>query len=144
MNRPPKLYVIGSLANPVVPALSNKIRTLGYNVFDDWFCAGEIADIRWTEYERGRGHGISQALKGHAARNVFNFDKSHLTFADIVVLVMPSGRSGHLELGWALGQGKKGFVLFDKEPEKFDVMYAFADDVFTSEADLLAHLGGLL
>ena len=38
--------------------------------------------------------------------------------------------SGHLELGWALGANKYGYVLFDKVPDRYDVMYKFATDVF--------------
>lgn len=33
-----------------------------------------------------------------------NFDA--LTWANATVLVMPCGRSAHMELGWTIGQGK--------------------------------------
>jgi hypothetical protein len=39
---------------------------------------------------------------------------------------MPAGKSGHLELGYAIGSGKRGFVCFDQEPDRWDVMYRFA------------------
>ena len=29
-----------------------------------------------------------------------------------------------------VGKGKPCFVLFDKEPERWDIMYQFANDVF--------------
>ena len=31
-----KVYLIGSLRNPEVPQIANKIRELGFEVFDDW------------------------------------------------------------------------------------------------------------
>jgi hypothetical protein len=45
---------------------------------------------------------------------------------DTVVLCMPAGKSGHLEFGYCCGTGKRGFILFDQEPERYDVMYRFA------------------
>lgn len=121
------IYLIGSLRNPSVPILANEIRKEGFDVFDDWFAAGEIADDSWRDYEKGKGHTFQQALKGYAAKHVFEFDYFHIQRADIGVMVLPAGKSGHLELGWMLGQGKPGFILFEKEdPERFDCMYQFA------------------
>jgi hypothetical protein len=53
---------------------------------------------------------------------------------------MPAGKSGHLELGYMLGQGKRGYVLFDKEPERWDIMYQFATDDFFCKEELVAEL----
>jgi hypothetical protein len=134
------VYLIGSLRNPNIPQLGNSIRKLGYEVFDDWFAAGPEADDYWQKYEQSRGTSYGDALNSYAARHVFNFDIHHLERADIGVLVMPAGKSGHLELGYMIGQGKRSYVLFDKEPERWDVMYQFADDVFFDEQDFLVHM----
>lgn len=123
------IYLIGSLRNTEVPRIAEKLRKEGHEVFDDWFAAGPEADDKWRDYEKGRGRSYLEALTGHAARNVFAFDYRHLTTADCVVLVLPAGKSGHLELGWALGQGKCGYILLDN-PDRWDVMYQFADGVF--------------
>lgn len=135
------IYLIGSLENPEIPTIANQLRAAGYNVFDDWFAAGPDADKKWREYEERRGRSYKQALKGEAARNVFNFDKTHLEQSDIAVLAMPAGRSGHLELGWMLGRGKPGYILLDSNPEeakkKWDVMSLFATDVATGIEELL-------
>jgi hypothetical protein len=125
-----KVYLIGSLTNPQIPILGNLLRQDGHDVFEDWHAAGEHADVAWTAYEKGRGHTFREALQGYACQHVFDFDKYHLDNSDVVILVLPAGKSGHLELGYALGKSKVGFILLDKEPEKFDVMYAFAKDVF--------------
>ena len=50
-----KLYIIGSLRNPRVPEVAKDLRESGYEVFDDWFAAGERADDSWQSYEKGRG-----------------------------------------------------------------------------------------
>jgi hypothetical protein len=133
------LYLIGSLRNPRVPEIAAELRKLGLDVFDDWFAAGETADDSWRDYEKARGHDFRTALRGYSARHVFEFDKHHLDNCDIGVLVMPAGKSGHLELGYLAGQGKPTYILLDGEPERYDVMYQFATDVFTSLEDLLCH-----
>lgn len=127
-----KVYIIGSLRNPEISKIAQKIRSsTSFEVFDDWMAAGPEADDYWKKYEQEKGNDFVQALKGAAARNVFEFDKAHLDSSDAVVLVLPAGRSGHLELGYALGSGKPGFILLNKEAEgeRFDVMYGFATGV---------------
>ncbi len=137
------MYLIGSLRNPEVNRIAAAIRELGYEVFDDWTAAGPTADDSWRDYEKQRGHTYPQALQGFAAKHVFAFDKFHLDRANIAVLLMPAGKSGHLELGYFLGTGKPGYVLFDQEPERFDVMYQFATGVFLEEQGLLDALANL-
>lgn len=132
-----KVYVIGSLRNPEVPGLAARLRGEGYEVFDDWYAAGPEADDYWQRYEVNRGHSFTGALDGYAAWHVFNYDHYHLDTSDAVVLQLPAGKSGHLEFGWAVGRGKPGFILLDKEPERFDVMYRFATKVCNNQEELL-------
>ena len=134
------VYLIGSLRNPKITELAKSIRKVGFEVFDDWMAAGPTADDAWRDYEKQRGHSYGEALCGHAAKHVFAFDYKHLLRCDIAVLLMPAGKSGHLELGWCLGKGKPGFILFDKEPERYDVMYQFAHGIFFKERALLKRL----
>jgi hypothetical protein len=121
-----RVYLIGSLRNKEIPNIGNKLRESGFEVFDDWFAAGPEADDKWRDYERSRGRSYLEALHGLAATNVFEFDKRHLSQADSVILVLPAGKSGHLELGWSLGRGVRGYILLDT-PDRWDVMYRFAD-----------------
>lgn len=123
------VYLIGSLRNPIVPQVAAKIRQAGIEVFDDWYAAGPIADDSWMEYERARGKTFEQALNDYAARHVLEFDRHHLNRAHIGVLVMPAGKSGHLELGYLAGQGKPTFVYFPEEPERWDVMYGLTHGI---------------
>ncbi len=136
------IYVIGSLRNPEVTDVGNDLRDLGLDVFDDWMAAGPEADDYWKTYETKRGHSYKEALDGYAAQHVFNFDKHHLDRCDAVILVLPAGRSGHLELGYAIGSGKPGFILLDqdyKDEGRFDVMYNFATEVFENPMQMLEY-----
>jgi hypothetical protein len=100
-----KIYLIGSLRNPEVPKVAKQIRELGFDVFDDWYAAGPHADDHWRDYEKARGHSYIEGLKGYAAKHVYEFDLKHLLECDIAVLLMPAGKSAHLELGFVLGIG---------------------------------------
>jgi hypothetical protein len=138
------IYLIGSLRNPDVPKVAASLRATGIEVFDDWYAAGYEADDMWKEYEQERGRGYLEALEGHAANHVFSFDKRYLDRADAGVLVAPAGKSGHLELGYLIGRGRRGYYLLD-DPERWDVMLKFCTRVTTDVqgiiADYQAHSG---
>lgn len=123
------IYLIGSLRNETIPSLAQRLREEGHEVFDDWHCPGPNTDDYWQTYETFRGRSYQEALDAPHAWNVFRYDKQHLDRADTVVLVAPAGRSAHLEFGYSIGMGKRGFILLDKEPERWDVMYRFATGV---------------
>ena len=130
------VYIIGSLRNERVQQVGNLLRSFGIEAFDDWFAAGPEADDYWQKYSNLRGHKYKEALAGYAAQHVFNFDKYHLDRCDAALLVLPAGKSGHLELGYCAGKGKPTYILLDGEPERFDVMYNFATEVLIGDEDI--------
>ena len=133
------IYLIGSLRNPNITKLGRLIRGLtGQRVFDDWHGAGPVADDAWKEYSQARGQSYGEALEDIAATHVFEFDLKHLNLASTVVLVLPAGKSGHLELGYSVGKGKRTYILLEQgEDPRWDVMYKFADKVFASPEELV-------
>lgn len=136
------IYLIGSLRGQRVPEVAQDLRELGYAVFDDWYAVGPEADDYWRTYEKNKGNTYLQGLAGAAAINVYNFDKRHLDAATCAVLVAPAGKSAHLELGYILGSGKRGFILLDEEePERWDIMYKFATGITHTISELAAWLG---
>lgn len=128
------------MRNPQIPLIGNQLRAAGFDVFDDWWSPGSTTDDEWQAYEQIRGRTYLEALKGAHAREVFDFDLRYLRASRECVLVAPAGKSAHLELGWMIGQGKRGYVLLEGEPERFDVMYQFATGVFTDVESLIAEL----
>jgi len=157
-----KLYLIGSLRNPEIPKIAGRIRKLGFDVFDDWYAAGPEADDKWRDYEKEREHSYKEALDGYAADHVFQFDKKHLLESNIAVLKLPAGRSGHLEGGVIAGftlavlhlfkkyakrlkgvnmrREIKKFYIWHDNPDRWDVMYKFADGVVYSFEELETEL----
>ena len=134
------IYLIGSLRLDGVREFAEELRETGFDVFDDWHAAGPHADDIWQEYEQHRGRSYLEALEGFHAKHVFELDERHLNRAQIGILMLPAGKSAHLELGYLLGQRKRGYVLFDKEPERYDVMYQFATGLFMDKQALFEEL----
>lgn len=137
------VYLIGSLRNPEVPKVAKILRDRGIEVFDDWHAGGEKADEEWMRYEKERGRDYHEALRGHSANHTFAYDKFHLDRADVAVMVSPCGKSGHLELGYMLGQGKPGYIFMPEDPERWDVMVLFATKVLRNINGLVAEMEDL-
>jgi hypothetical protein len=136
------IYVIGSLRNSNIPVMANKLRKINseWEVFDSWFSPGPRADDYLRDYAKIKGLNYKETLQDYAATHIFEFDKKHIDRATDVVMIMPAGKSGHLELGYALGKGKRGYILFDEEPKRVDVMYQFATGIFFDFKELEAEL----
>ena len=135
-DKPLKVYLMGSMRNPRVQDIATRLRLKGFDVFDDWQSPGPEADDHWQAYERARGRSYKEALYGVHATTVFELDKKHLDEADIAVMIMPCGKSAHLEAGWK-AKTHPVYILFDEEPERYDIMYRFATDIFFDEEELL-------
>jgi hypothetical protein len=126
------VYVMGSMRNPRVCEVAQALRGVGWDAFDDWISPGPEADDRWQAYEKARGRTFIEALRGYHAQHVFALDQYHLDRCDVGVLVLPAGKSAHIELGYLSRAKKPVYMLFDGEPERFDVMYLFGTDWFMS------------
>lgn len=62
----------------------------------------------------------SKAVEGFAA------DFGAMQRAGTFVLVLPCGKSAHLELGWAVGAGKRTAILLE-DPVEPELMYKMVD-----------------
>jgi hypothetical protein len=110
------IYVASSWRNPWQPATVKLLRALGHEVYDFREPTTGTRGFSWrdidpdwkdwtpSQYRANLDHPISQAG--------FLSDMNALRFASACVLVLPCGSSAHLELGYAIGAGKKTSVLF--------------------------------
>jgi nucleoside 2-deoxyribosyltransferase len=106
----------------------------------DWYAAGPNADDHWKEYYQNLGLSYEDALSAPASVNVYNFDKKHIDMSDFMVLVLPAGKSGHMELGYQIGRGKHGIILLEDGVDRWDVMYQFADLVTKDKSDVVGYI----
>ena len=72
-----------------------------------------------------------EALKDSRCQAAFNQDCEALQRADACILLLPSGRSAHLEAGWCMGQGKPTAV-YAPEPIEPELMYLLASHILTT------------
>lgn len=134
-----KVYVASSWRNEQQPAIVEVLRADGHEVYDyrhpepgnDGFGWRQIGDRSAWNAE----HFATHVLDHPVAERGFEFDMRALEAASACVLVLPCGRSAHLELGYAVGQGKLTVVYmpFLDEPE---LMYRMCDYVVTRVDDV--------
>jgi hypothetical protein len=136
------VYIASSWKNAVdVRRLANGLRFAGHQVYA--FCE-EGAGHYSFDFRQAKDAGALTAgemLKTDQARHAFEADKGGLDWATDVILLLPAGRSSHLEAGYAVGLGKRLFIVAAPVAGEWDVMYAFADAICESFAELLAALG---
>ncbi len=135
-----KVYVASSWRNTLQPGVVQALRTDGHTVYDfrnpspgnNGFHWSEI-DPDWLNWTPGR---FRSYLNTHPLCEAgFEADMNALMEANACVLVLPCGRSAHLELGWAQGAGKITVALM-LDPSEPELMYRMLGRVCTSVAEL--------
>lgn len=126
-----KIYVASSWRNYRQPNVCAALRNYGHEVYD--FRNPEDGDngFHWSEidpdWQKWTPEQYRSNLSHPIAKNGYRKDFKAMLWADTCVLVMPCGRSAHLEAGYFVGANKKLIILIDDgEPE---LMYKLADRV---------------
>lgn len=120
----------------------NRLRNVGYDVYDFRNPHGTAGGFHWSEIdEHWQSWTPSQfrdGLEDVVAVNGFQMDMEAMRWADACVLVLPCGRSAHLEAGWFCGAGKPVICLLaDGEPE---LMYSMMTDLCVGFQEVLLAL----
>ena len=127
-----RLYVASSWRNQEYPAVVERLRAEGFEVLDwrnprpgDHGFQWSSIDPHWQQWTVPQ---YIQALEHPRATHGAGSDYAFMVRADACVLLLPCGRSAHLEAGWFIGQGKPTYIIpaSGGEPE---LMYALADAV---------------
>jgi len=138
-----KIYVASSWRNAIQPAVVIALREAGHDVYDFRNPRPGDTGFRWSDidpaWKAWSPPLFIEALKHPIAINGFSSDKMAMLRADVCVLVMPCGRSAHLEAGYFTGAGKPLHILLsDGEPE---LMYRMADELHCTIASVVEALG---
>lgn len=135
-----RIYVASSWRNQYQPGIVAGLRECGHEVYDfrnpphstgfSWPDIGlDPATCTAAEYRH--------ALRTHPrAAQGFMADFSAMRWADVCVLVLPCGRSAHLELGWMAGAGKRTIIL-TRDGEEPELMALLADRICISVSEVL-------
>ena len=143
------IYVASSWRNNVHDAVCATLKAAGLDHYNfknppesTGFSWGEVGmgsyvrelnnTVPVGEYLAGMEH--ERAIAG------FKSDFEAMQASDTCVLVLPCGRSAHLELGWFVGQGRKTAILLE-DPMVPELMYEMVDYLAPSLFDLLGWLG---
>jgi len=141
-----RIYVASSWRNPIQQEIVKALREAGHEVYDFRNPAPGNNCFRWSEVNADwlqwtPEQFAADLYSGHpAVERGFAFDNGALDWADTCVLVLPCGRSAHLEAGYAAGQGK--LTLFFLHPDKFEpeLMYRLGDGCITDVLSLIERL----
>jgi len=84
---------------------------------------------------------ISYLFQEPKSFEIFIVNKKMIEWCDVCILVLPSGKSSHLEAGFAKGI-KKILILYNKNEIRgeFEAMYHFADYIAHNHDELLTIL----
>lgn len=143
-SNPLRVYVASSWRNDEQPALVALLRSDGHEVYDFREPTPGNHGFSWHEIESSIPRGpadlhlpadmIREMLDHPAAVSGFGLDMGALRWCDACVLLLPCGRSAHLEAGWAAGAGKFTVgLLADGEP---DLMWKMLDRLCTTPLEV--------
>jgi hypothetical protein len=139
-----KIYVASSWRNGYQPDVVAFLRQNDHEVYDFRNPAPGNDGFNWREIDPGwRDWTIPQyvaALNHPIAQAGFGLDMNALRWCDACVLVLPCGRSAHLEAGWAAGAGKQVVIYAPNPKEEPELMYLMTAGVVTT----MPHILGLL
>ena len=77
-------------------------------------------------------------LKSETVLNIFNEDMEAEKNSENLLLVLPAGKSGHIEAGVAYGMGKKCYAI--GEFDATDSLYNIFEEIFENENELIEFL----
>ena len=145
-----RIYLASSWKNSFQESAVRVLRMVGHEVYDFKNPPGR-AGFAWESisknYQKWSVEDYLKALKTAKVQAGFFSDMGAMGWADTCVLLLPCGRSAHLEAGWFVGQGKKLIVVLCPEsyPDHpaytgqadYDLMYLMTPHIVTSLEDVV-------
>ena len=138
-----RIYVASSWRNDAQPEAIVSLRAAGHRVYDFRDPPHGQGGFHWSEIDEGWEGWTPEAYRNillhhPTAAHGFLTDLRAMKWCDTCLLLMPSGRSAHLELGWCAGAGKQTLILLsDGEPE---LMNLIADHICITLGEVLSIL----
>lgn len=129
-----KIYVASSWRNDHQPLVVWALRREGHDVYDFRNPVEGDYGFQWSnidpEWQSWTPEAFVECLQHPVAQSGFDLDWQAMEGADVCVLVMPCGRSAHIEAGYFVGHPRKRLIILltDGEPE---LMYKMGDAICT-------------
>ena len=124
-----KIYVASSWRNARHDDVVDALDGAGHRVYDYRYPKPGGSGFHWSEidpdWQSWSIEDYRQGLEHPLAKSGFQADWRALEWAEASVLVLPSGRSSHLEAGYFVG-AKKPLCILLAEGEEPELMYKMA------------------
>lgn len=136
-----KIYIASSWRNQHQNSVVRACRGLGHQVYDfknpsdgnHGFSWSQI-DPNWKNWN-ARSY-IEEAINHPISNAGFKSDMDALRWCDTCILLLPCGRSAHLEAGYCVGAEKDTFVFVANEKFEPDLMYKMCK-LITDDIDII-------
>lgn len=132
-----KIYLASSWRNSYQPSILEELRQAGHDVYD-FKNPPDRTGFGWSQIDPDWKNWTTKAYLGHLtahplAHAGFKSDWEAMCKAEAGVLLLPSGRSAHIEAGYFVGAGKP-LVIYLPEGEQLEpeLMYLMATEVVTN------------
>jgi nucleoside 2-deoxyribosyltransferase len=136
-----KIYLASSWRNAQQPEILKLLEDEGHKVYDfrnpfegQKGFAWSALDENWQNWSANEYR--KNLLTHPSAALGFQNDMRAMQWADTCVLLLPCGRSAHLEAGWFCGMGKPCYIL-TKDGEETELMALMATDIVTCPIQLI-------
>lgn len=138
-----RIYLAASWRNEHHYPILLLLRNNGHQVYDFKNPFPGNTGFAWKEIALEKpctAQNYRKAILEHpiAAQGFMN-DFRAMRWADTCVLLLPSGRSAHLELGWMAGAGKRT-IIYTRDGEEPELMALLADHIVVNAQELLEAL----
>ena len=139
-----KIYLASSWRNDKQPGAVLALRNAGHEVYD--FRNPEPGNLgfHWSAIDPGWKAWSTGQFRGHLdhiiAERWFSLDFDAMKWADAGVLLLPCGRSAHLEAGFFVGAGKPLHIVLSPDGFEPELMYKMAMAIHLSITDLIPAL----
>ena len=134
-----KIYVASSWRNPKQPKIVEGLRGAGHEVYDFRNPVAGSNGFHWSwideDWINWSPEEFKKALEHPVARQGFCLDWDAMRWADACVMVLPCGRSAHLESGYFVGAKKPLIILL--APGEPELMYKMANHVSLDLSDII-------
>lgn len=136
-----RIYVASSWRNEEQVRVVEALRADGHEVYDYRHPTPGDSGFSWRQIEGPpreqwtAAHFANVVLDHPVAKRGFDFDMTALEAASACVIVLPCGRSAHLEHGYAVGQGKLT-VVYQATLDEPELMYRMCDYFATTLAEV--------
>lgn len=137
-----KIYVATSWRNPYYEDFCRLLRLHGHEIFD-W--RNEATAFHWSDIDEGykdwdaADFVFNLTSDTESIKKGFIKDLNGLLWCDTCIMLLPCGKSAHLELGFASGAMKETMIL-TIDPQEPELMYLLADKIENRAIGILRNL----